>query len=37
MPEQLSEALHFTKTWQQQLAEAFNNIEDLIRFSNNFK
>ena len=32
MPEQLSEALHFTKTWQQQLAEAFNNIEDLCNY-----
>ena len=32
MPEQLSENLHFTKNWQQQLAEAFNNIEDLCRY-----
>ncbi len=29
MSEQQSETLHFTKNWQQQLAEAFNNIEDL--------
>jgi L-lysine 2,3-aminomutase len=32
MPEQLSETLHFTKNWQQQLAEAFNNIEDLCHY-----
>jgi EF-P beta-lysylation protein EpmB len=32
MSEQLSETLHFTKNWQQQLAEAFNNIEDLCRY-----
>ena len=32
MPEPLSETLHFTKNWQQQLAEAFNNIEDLCRY-----
>ena len=27
-----SETLHFTKNWQQQLAEAFNNIEDLCHY-----
>jgi len=32
MSEALSETLHFTKNWQQQLAEAFNNIEDLCRY-----
>jgi hypothetical protein len=32
MPEQLREILHFTKNWQQQLAEAFNNIEDLCHY-----
>jgi len=32
MSEQLSETLHFTKNWQQQLAEAFNNIEDLCHY-----
>ncbi len=32
MPEQLSETLHFSKNWQQQLAEAFNNIEDLCHY-----
>jgi len=32
MPEQLSETLHFTKNWQQQLAEAFNTIEDLCHY-----
>ena len=32
MPEQLSETLHFTKNWQLQLAEAFNNIEDLCHY-----
>jgi EF-P beta-lysylation protein EpmB len=32
MPEQLSETLHFTKNWQQQLAEAFNNIDDLCHY-----
>jgi EF-P beta-lysylation protein EpmB len=32
MPAQLSETLHFTKKWQQQLAEAFNNIEDLCNY-----
>ena len=32
MPEHLSETLHFTKNWQQQLAEAFNNIEDLCHY-----
>jgi EF-P beta-lysylation protein EpmB len=34
MPEQLSETLHFTKNWQQQLAEAFNNIDDLCHYLN---
>jgi L-lysine 2,3-aminomutase len=32
MSEQLSETLHFTKNWQQQLAEAFNNIDDLCHY-----
>jgi len=32
MPEQLNETLHFTLNWQQQLAEAFNNIEDLCHY-----
>ena len=32
MPEHLSETLHFTKNWQQQLAEAFNNIEGLCHY-----
>lgn len=32
MFEQLDETLHFTKNWQQQLAEAFNTIEDLCRY-----
>ena len=32
MPEQQSETLHFTKNWQQQLAEAFSNIEDLCHY-----
>ena len=32
MSESLSEIQHFTKNWQQQLAEAFNNIEDLCRY-----
>jgi len=32
MPEPQSEIQHFTKNWQQQLAEAFNNIEDLCRY-----
>ncbi|MEY3759135.1 MAG: beta-lysylation protein EpmB [Pseudomonadota bacterium] len=32
MPEHLSETLHFTKNWQQQLAEAFNNIEALCHY-----
>ena len=27
-----SETLHFTKNWQQQLAEAFNNIEELCQY-----
>lgn len=34
MPESQSEVQHFTKNWQQQLAEAFNNIEDLCRYLN---
>jgi len=32
MLEQLNETLHFTKNWQQQLAEAFVNIEDLCHY-----
>jgi EF-P beta-lysylation protein EpmB len=32
MSEHLSETLHFTKNWQQQLAEAFNNIEALCHY-----
>ncbi len=32
MSEHLTETLHFTKNWQQQLAEAFNNIEDLCHY-----
>lgn len=32
MPEPQSETQHFIKNWQQQLAEAFNNIEDLCRY-----
>ncbi len=32
MSEPQSEIQHFTKNWQQQLAEAFNNIEDLCRY-----
>jgi len=32
MPEQPSEAQHFAKNWQLQLAEAFNTIEDLCRY-----
>ncbi len=32
MLEQLNETLHFTKNWQQQLAEAFVNIEDLCDY-----
>ncbi|MCK9394474.1 MAG: EF-P beta-lysylation protein EpmB [Methylobacter sp.] len=34
MSEPQSEIQHFTKNWQQQLAEAFNNIEDLYRYLN---
>ncbi|HEY8036979.1 MAG TPA: EF-P beta-lysylation protein EpmB [Methylobacter sp.] len=34
MLEPQSEIQHFTKNWQQQLAEAFNNIEDLCRYLN---
>jgi EF-P beta-lysylation protein EpmB len=32
MSEHPSETLHFTKNWQQQLAEAFTDIEDLCRY-----
>ena len=32
MFDQLNETVHFTKNWQQQLAEAFNNIEDLCHY-----
>ena len=32
MPEQLNETQHFSKNWQQQLAESFNNIEDLLHY-----
>ena len=32
MSEQLCETLHFTLNWQQQLAEAFDNIDDLCRY-----
>ena len=32
MPEQLNEPLHFAKNWQQQLAAAFSNIDDLCRY-----
>ncbi|MDO9424062.1 MAG: EF-P beta-lysylation protein EpmB [Methylobacter sp.] len=32
MPEPQSEIQHLTKNWQQQLADAFNNIEDLCRY-----
>ncbi|MFI3154702.1 MAG: EF-P beta-lysylation protein EpmB [Methylococcaceae bacterium] len=32
MPEPQSEIKHFSKNWQQQLAEAFNNLEDLCRY-----
>ncbi len=32
MPEQLNETLHFAKNWQQQLASAFTNIDDLCRY-----
>lgn len=32
MPEQLNETLHFAKNWQQQLAAAFSNIDDLCRY-----
>jgi len=34
MPESQSEIHHFSKNWQQQLAEAFNNIDDLCRYLN---
>lgn len=34
MSEPQSEIRHFAKNWQQQLAEAFNNIEDLCRYLN---
>lgn len=32
MSEQLNETLHFAKNWQQQLAAAFSNIDDLCRY-----
>jgi len=32
MPEPQSEIQHFAKNWRQQLAEAFNNSEDLCRY-----
>jgi len=32
MPEPQLEIQHLTKNWQQQLADAFNNIEDLCRY-----
>ncbi|WP_333876730.1 EF-P beta-lysylation protein EpmB [Methylobacter sp.] len=32
MSEPQSEIQHFTKNWQQQLAEAFSNIEDICRY-----
>lgn len=32
MPEPQSEIQHFSKNWQQQLTEAFNNLEDLCRY-----
>ena len=32
MPERLHEILHFTKHWQQQLAEAFTKIQDLCHY-----
>jgi len=32
MPKPQSEIQHFTKNWQQQLADAFDNIEDLCRY-----
>lgn len=32
MTEQQNETLHFSKSWQQQLAEAFNKIEDLCDY-----
>lgn len=32
MSEPQSEIRHFNKNWQQQLAEAFNNLEDLCRY-----
>lgn len=32
MPEQLSETHHFALNWQQQLSEAFTNIEDLCEY-----
>lgn len=34
MPNPQSEIQHFTKNWQQQLADAFDNIEDLCRYLN---
>lgn len=32
MPEPQPEIQHFAKNWQQQLADAFNNLEDLCRY-----
>ena len=32
MSEQLNETLHFAKNWQQQLAAAFSNLDDLCRY-----
>ncbi|MDD5269321.1 MAG: EF-P beta-lysylation protein EpmB [Methylococcales bacterium] len=32
MPEKLNETQLLTKNWQQQLAESFNNIEDLLHY-----
>ena len=32
MPEQRNETQHFTKNWQQQLAEAFTTIDDLCHY-----
>lgn len=32
MPEAQPEIQHFTRNWQQQLADAFNNVEELCRY-----
>ncbi|MGZ8186431.1 MAG: EF-P beta-lysylation protein EpmB, partial [Methylobacter sp.] len=32
MTDRQNETLHFSKSWQQQLAEAFNKIEDLCGY-----